>query len=81
MSHTIKDAAKYAKVSIATVSRVLNGQSSYSKATEEEALLAIKDLGYQPNAFARSLISKKSNTVGFCFPRYRANFHPKSFVV
>jgi LacI family transcriptional regulator len=46
MSHTIKDVAKQAKVSTATVSRVLNGLSGFSKETEEKVLRAIKELGY-----------------------------------
>jgi LacI family transcriptional regulator len=77
MSYTIKDVAKLANVSIATVSRVLNGQSGFSKATEEKVLNAIKELGYQPNAFARSLISKKSNTVGILFPEVSSQFSSK----
>ncbi|NKE04411.1 LacI family DNA-binding transcriptional regulator [Mesobacillus selenatarsenatis] len=77
MSYTIKDVAKHANVSIATVSRVLNGQSGYSKATEEKVLHAIKELEYQPNAIARGLISKKSNTVGILFPEVSSQFSSK----
>jgi LacI family transcriptional regulator len=77
MSYTIKDVAKYANVSTATVSRVLNGQGGYSKATEEKVLLAIKELGYQPNAFARGLISNKSNTLGILFPEVSSQFSSK----
>ncbi|WLR57026.1 LacI family DNA-binding transcriptional regulator [Mesobacillus subterraneus] len=77
MSYTIKDVAKNANVSIATVSRVLNGQGGYSKATEEKVLLSIKVLGYQPNAFARGLISNKSNTVGIIFPEVSSQFSSK----
>lgn len=77
MSYTIKDVAKHANVSIATVSRVLNGQSGFSKATEEKVLMAIKELGYQPNAFARGLISNKSNTVGILFPEVSSQFSSK----
>ena len=77
MSYTIKDVAKHANVSIATVSRVLNGQSGYSKATEEKVLHAIKELQYQPNAIARGLISKKSNTVGILFPEVSSQFSSK----
>lgn len=77
MSYTIKDVAKHANVSIATVSRVLNGQSGYSKATEEKVLVAIKELGYQPNAFARGLISKKSNSLGILFPEVSSQFSSK----
>ncbi|WP_144480738.1 LacI family DNA-binding transcriptional regulator [Cytobacillus oceanisediminis] len=74
MSHTIKDVAKQAKVSTATVSRVLNGLSGFSKETEEKVLRAIKELGYQPNAIARGLVSNKSNTVGILFPEVSSQF-------
>lgn len=77
MSNTIKDVARQANVSIATVSRVLNGQGGYSKATEEKVLIAIKELGYQPNAFARGLINKKSNSLGILFPEVSSQFSSK----
>lgn len=77
MSYTIKDVAKHANVSIATVSRVLNGQGGYSKSTEDKVHLAIKELGYQPNAFARGLISNKSNTLGILFPEVSSQFSSK----
>lgn len=77
MSSTIKDVAKKVNVSIATVSRVLNGQGGYSTATEEKVLNAIKELGYQPNAFARGLINNKSNTVAILFPEVSSQFSSK----
>ncbi|WP_079509152.1 LacI family DNA-binding transcriptional regulator [Mesobacillus jeotgali] len=77
MSYTIKDVAKQANVSTATVSRVLNGLSGYSKETEEKVLRAIKELGYMPNAFARGLVSNKSNTLGILFPEVSSQFSSK----
>jgi LacI family transcriptional regulator len=77
MNKTIKDVAKAAHVSIATVSRVLNGQGGYSKSTEDKVLRAIKELGYQPNAFARGLIKNKSNTVAILFPEVSSQFSSK----
>ncbi|MEH7443773.1 LacI family DNA-binding transcriptional regulator [Bacillus sp. JJ1122] len=77
INYTIKDVAKKVNVSIATVSRVLNGQGGYSKATEEKVLMAIKELGYQPNAFARGLINNKSNTVAILFPEVSSQFSSK----
>lgn len=77
MNYTIKDVAKKVNVSIATVSRVLNGHGGYSKATEEKVLKAIKELGYQPNAFARGLINNKSNTVAILFPEVSSQFSSK----
>lgn len=77
INYTIKDVAKKVNVSIATVSRVLNGHGGYSKATEEKVLMAIKELGYQPNAFARGLINNKSNTVAILFPEVSSQFSSK----
>lgn len=77
MGNTIKDVAKQANVSTATVSRVLNGQGGYSKATEEKVIKAIHELGYQPNAFARGLIKNKSNTIAILFPEVSSQFSSK----
>lgn len=77
MSNTIKDVAKQANVSIATVSRVLNGLGGYSKSTEEKVIKAIHELGYQPNAFARGLIKNKSNTIAILFPEVSSQFSSK----
>ncbi|ATO37190.1 LacI family DNA-binding transcriptional regulator [Geobacillus thermodenitrificans] len=77
MSHTIKDVAKKANVSIATVSRVLNGQGGYSIKTKEKVLSAIKELGYQPNALARGLINKRTKTIAILFPEVSSMFSAK----
>ncbi|KAA0546314.1 LacI family transcriptional regulator [Bacillus sp. BGMRC 2118] len=68
MASTIKDVAKLANVSIATVSRILNGQPGYSLKTKKKVLEAIDELGYHPNAIARGLINKKTHTIGVLFP-------------
>jgi LacI family transcriptional regulator len=77
MSYTIKDVAKKANVSIATVSRVLNDQGGYSEATKKKVLHAIEELGYQPNALARGLINKKTETIGILFPEVSNMFASK----
>jgi LacI family transcriptional regulator len=69
MSYTIKDVAKKANVSIATVSRILNGQGGYSEKTKFKVLKVIEELGYQPNAVARGLINKRTHTIGVLFPK------------
>ncbi|MBT2690346.1 substrate-binding domain-containing protein [Bacillus sp. ISL-47] len=69
MSFTIKDVAKKANVSIATVSRILNGQGGYSERTKLKVLKVIEELGYQPNAVARGLINKRTHTIGVLFPK------------
>ena len=50
MSTTIKDVAKEAGVSIATVSKVINGKPSISEPTRLRVLEVIKQLNYHPNA-------------------------------
>jgi LacI family transcriptional regulator len=77
MSYTIKDVARKANVSIATVSRVLNNQGGYSPKTKEKVLAAIKELGYQPNALARGLINKRTKTIGILFPEVSNMFASK----
>lgn len=57
-----------ANVSTATVSRIVNGLPGYSKETKEKVLKVIEELGYQPNALARGLVSKRTNTLGVLFP-------------
>ncbi|WHX40315.1 LacI family DNA-binding transcriptional regulator [Mesobacillus sp. AQ2] len=69
MSYTIKDVAKMANVSIATVSRILNGQAGYSEKTKLKVLKVIEELGYSPNAVARGLINKRTHTIGVLFPK------------
>ena len=61
---TIYDISKKAGVSIATVSRVLNGSSSVSEKTKEKVLNVIEQCGYTPNAFARGLGLNTMKTIG-----------------
>ncbi|MDO4679718.1 MAG: LacI family DNA-binding transcriptional regulator [Aerococcus sp.] len=63
-SANIKDVAALANVSIATVSRYLNGNlNRMSKATAERVKLAIEKLNYVPNAAARQMVTKSSQLV------------------
>ncbi|WP_407334324.1 substrate-binding domain-containing protein [Enterovibrio sp. 27052020O] len=61
---TIKDVAKHAGVSVATVSRVLNSSPQTRPDTVSLVKQAMATLGYRPNAAARTLVSKKSLTIG-----------------
>ncbi|MDD3140799.1 MAG: LacI family DNA-binding transcriptional regulator [Lachnospiraceae bacterium] len=65
---TIKTIAQIAGVSHVTVSRALRGYSDISKATTQKIQQIAKDIGYTPNAFARSLSSKQSNILGMIVP-------------
>jgi len=61
---TIKDVAKKANVSVATVSRVLNNKGYVNKDTRALVEQAIKELNYVPNEIARSLFRKSSKVIG-----------------
>ncbi|AZS87132.1 LacI family DNA-binding transcriptional regulator [Streptomyces griseoviridis] len=61
---SIKDVAAEAKVSVATVSRVLNDHPSVSAAARVRVLAAVDALGYRPNAVARSLRTDQTRTLG-----------------
>ena len=61
---TIKDVAKQANVSIATVSRVLNKNYFVSPELEKKVMDAIKELDYYPNSVARSLKNESTQTIG-----------------
>src|SRR5690625_1414895 len=68
MSVTIYDVAREANVSMATVSRVVNGNPNVKPSTRKKVLATIERLGYRPNAVARGLASKKTTTVGAIIP-------------
>lgn len=68
-SVTIYTVAREARVSMATVSRVVNGNPNVKPATRQKVMDVIKRLNYRPNAVARGLASKKTTTVGVVIPR------------
>ncbi|GIN21660.1 catabolite control protein A [Siminovitchia fordii] len=68
MNITIYDVAREANVSMATVSRVVNGNPNVKPATRKKVLEVIERLEYRPNAVARGLASKKTTTVGVIIP-------------
>ena len=77
MAVTIKDIAKLANVSITTVSRVINNKSEgVSEETRNRILQLVKELGYQPNAIARGLVTKKTKTIGLIIPDISNPFFP-----
>lgn len=65
MRKTIKDVAKNANVSTATVSLVISGNRRISGATRKRVLQSIEDLNYHPSRSARGLVSKKTGNIGF----------------
>ncbi|HPZ15552.1 MAG TPA: LacI family DNA-binding transcriptional regulator [Sphaerochaeta sp.] len=71
---TIKDVAKLAGVSIATVSRVLNKLAVVNPDTEQKVLGAVAKLNYQPNAVARSLKLNRTKSIGIILPEVSNTF-------
>ena len=65
---TIYDVAREAGVSMATVSRVVNGNKNVKENTRKKVLEVIERLDYRPNAVARGLASKRTTTVGVVIP-------------
>jgi len=65
---TITDVAELANVSIATVSRVLNGSAYVSPELELRVQQAIEQLGYRPNVLARHLRRNENPTIGILIP-------------
>jgi len=74
MNITIYDVAREANVSMATVSRVVNGNPNVKPATRKKVSEVIERLGYRPNAVARGLASKKTTTVGVIIPDISSTF-------
>lgn len=75
MAVTIYDVAREANVSMATVSRVVNGNPNVKPSTRRKVQEVIEELGYRPNAVARGLASKKTTTVGVIIPDISVNFY------
>ncbi len=71
---TIKDVAKKANVSVATVSRVINNTGYVNHETRKIVEDAIQELGYVPNELARSLFRKRSNIIGLIVPHISTYF-------
>lgn len=65
---TVRDIAKVAGVSVASVSNVLNGVDKVSEETRERIIQVMLDLDYHPNLVARSLSKRKSDMIGLLLP-------------
>ncbi|MDO6719939.1 LacI family DNA-binding transcriptional regulator [Psychrosphaera sp. 1_MG-2023] len=65
---TIKDVARIAGVSIATVSRVVNKGPKVGEKTRNRVLKIMQEIGYMPNANARALVTQKNTTIGVVIP-------------
>jgi LacI family transcriptional regulator len=74
---TIKDIASIAKVSATAVSMALNDRPGVSKKTRKRIFSIAKKLDYQPNYAAKSLISKRSYTIGLIVNNIADPFYPE----
>ena len=74
---TIKDVAKMANVSVATVSRYLNNNGYVGLKSKEAIEQAIRTLDYKPNLIARSLSTKQMQTIGLIVPDIMNPFFPE----
>ncbi len=73
---TIKDVAKLAGLSVATVSRGINGSGYVSRESQKKIDAAVKELNFTPNEVARSLYQKKSKLIGLLLPDISNPFFP-----
>jgi LacI family transcriptional regulator len=71
---TIREVARTAGVSIATVSRVLNGRPDVATPTRERVLVAVRELGFSTNRSARSLVGGRTLLVGITVPLVEAEY-------
>jgi DNA-binding LacI/PurR family transcriptional regulator len=75
MASTVKEIAKKANVSVATVSRALNDDSKVKEETKELILSIAKKLNYTPNIIARSFVKQKSTLIGLILPEISDEFY------
>jgi LacI family transcriptional regulator len=73
-SVTIKDVARVAQVSVATVSRALNGHGNVAEDVRNRVFAAAQELRYTPHAAARSLSSRRTQTLGVVLPDLHGEF-------
>lgn len=71
---TIRDVARRAQLSVATVSRALNGFDNVSEQARERVAHAVRELGYVPHAGARSLSLARTNAIGVVLPDLHGEF-------
>ena len=73
---TIRDVAERAQVSVASVSRVLNGSDAITESTRRRVLDAVEYLRYVPHVGARSLSTSRTDTIGVILPDLYGEFSP-----
>ena len=73
---TIVDIAKALNISKSTVSRALHEHSDINPRTRDAVLKVARELDYQPNQHAQSLVNSKTNTIGIIVPEFMTYFFP-----
>lgn len=71
---TIRDVARAADVSVATVSRALNNIDSVARKTRDRVLRVVGELDYVPNSGARALSTRRTETIGVLLPDLHGEF-------
>lgn len=74
---TIKDIARLAEVSYATVSRALNAKPGVRESTRRRVVTVAEELAYTPNAIARGLVKRQTHTLGLIIPDITNPFYPE----
>jgi LacI family transcriptional regulator len=74
MAVTLRDIAERAGVTSATVSMVINNKPNISEATRKKVLKIAAELNYYPNAIARGLATRRSNSIGVIVPNLASSF-------
>ncbi|MCP5382807.1 MAG: LacI family DNA-binding transcriptional regulator [Kordiimonadaceae bacterium] len=74
---TLKDVAKHAGVSTATVSYVLNDSGSVGKTVRDNVLKSVRTLKYKPNRSAQAMRTGRTKTIGLILPDLRNPFFPE----
>ena len=75
---TLKQVAETLGVSMMTVSRALNNNPNVDKHTKERVIKKVHELGYSPNHIAKSLVQKKTHTIGVVVPEIAHSFFPEA---
>lgn len=74
---TLKDVARAAGVTPATVSNVVRGAAPVAEATRQSVEKMIRKLGYRPNLVARGLVNRRTDTIGLVLPDISNPFYPE----
>src|SRR5579863_7551282 len=72
----LKDVAKSLGLSITTVHAILHNRPNFNEATRERVLKKIKEMDYQPNWLARSLVTQKTHVCGVVVPNLARSIFP-----